>query len=77
MEGIRIDGLFDRLAVNSKYSVYDELSRAGINVSVWQGEGKLHNKIFFIDNKTWIIGSYNPTKNGNEKNDENLLVLEQ
>ena len=37
--------------------------------------GKMHHKVFIIDNKTVITGSYNPTKNGNENNDENILII--
>ena len=35
----------------------------------------MHNKVFVIDNKTVITGSYNPTKNANERNDENILII--
>ena len=36
----------------------------------------IHHKLFIIDNTTIITGSYNPTKNGNTKNDENLIIIE-
>ena len=70
-----MDGIFDKLSAKTKYSVFKELNRTGINVTIWNKEGKLHNKIFIIDNKTWIVGSYNPTNNGNKKYDENLIVI--
>jgi phosphatidylserine/phosphatidylglycerophosphate/cardiolipin synthase-like enzyme len=35
----------------------------------------MHHKVFIIDNKTVITGSYNPTKNANERNDENILII--
>jgi len=35
----------------------------------------MHNKVFIIDNKTTITGSYNPTSAGTNKNDENMLVI--
>lgn len=36
----------------------------------------MHHKTFIIDDDIIITGSYNPTKGANEKNDENLLVIE-
>ncbi len=35
----------------------------------------MHHKVFIIDEKIVITGSYNPTKNANENNDENLLII--
>jgi len=37
--------------------------------------GVLHHKVFVIDNKTVITGSFNPTNNGDKRNDENLLII--
>lgn len=37
--------------------------------------GNIHSKVFIIDGKTVITGSYNPTRNGNEYNDENILII--
>ncbi len=35
-----------------------------------------HNKFCIIDKKRITTGSFNPTKNGNEKNNNNLLIIE-
>ena len=35
----------------------------------------MHHKVFIIDDKIVITGSYNPTKSGTSKNDENVLVI--
>ena len=37
--------------------------------------GIMHHKVFIIDEKTVVTGSMNPTQNGNERNDENILIL--
>jgi len=36
-----------------------------------------HNKIFIIDNKTLITGSFNPTNAANTINNENIIILEE
>ncbi|MBI4016810.1 MAG: hypothetical protein HY363_03905 [Candidatus Aenigmarchaeota archaeon] len=66
--GLRVEGIFDS-SQNSEYSEYNKLKNKSI---VLKG---IHHKVFIIDNTTVITGSYNPTKNGNEKNDENLLII--
>jgi phosphatidylserine/phosphatidylglycerophosphate/cardiolipin synthase-like enzyme len=71
-EGVIVRGFFDK-SQNSKWSVYPELEHKA-DVEVY-GPGVLHNKVFIIDNETVVTGSYNPTNNGNENNDENMLVL--
>ena len=35
----------------------------------------MHNKIFIIDEEIVITGSYNPTRNGDENNNENLVII--
>lgn len=69
---IEVGGIFDA-AQNSAYSEYETLKL--LNVSLEQNNGKLHHKVFIVDKKIVITGSMNPSKNGNEKNDENLLII--
>jgi phosphatidylserine/phosphatidylglycerophosphate/cardiolipin synthase-like enzyme len=38
-------------------------------------EGDVHHKVFVIDGNTVITGSYNPTKSGDSRNDENILII--
>ena len=35
----------------------------------------LHHKVFIIDGKTVVTGSFNPTDNGDKRNDENVLII--
>lgn len=51
-----------------KYSEFDKLK----GVSKVK---KVHHKVFIVDNQTVITGSYNPTKNGDERNDENIIII--
>lgn len=41
----------------------------------WATPGSVHHKVFVIDDRTVITGSYNPTKSGDERNDENILII--
>jgi len=76
-EGIEILGILDNFQnKGSKYSEYKKMLGAGINVSLW-GNSKefLHHKVFIIDGKMVVTGSYNPTRNGDFVNDENMLII--
>lgn len=67
-EGVVVKGILDPR--KDKYSEYEKLR----NVTTIK---KVHHKVFIVDNSTVITGSYNPSKNGNEVNDENILILRQ
>ncbi|MEM4247272.1 MAG: phospholipase D-like domain-containing protein, partial [Candidatus Woesearchaeota archaeon] len=60
---IKVEGIIDK----SEKEALKQLPFAAI--------GSIHHKVFVIDDKTIITGSYNPTRNGNERNDENVLIV--
>lgn len=74
-DGIDIRGIFDSGQSSNKYSQYKRLKEFGINVKKDANKHKLHHKVFIIDNQTVITGSFNPTQSGDEKNDENILII--
>ena len=65
---LQIKGIFDSTQISewSQYKKLKEYSKA---------KKQVHHKVFIIDNQTVITGSYNPTGNGNNNNDENLLII--
>lgn len=72
-----IRGVFDesQLLSQKQYTEYYKMKEAGMDVRIDGNSAKLHHKVFIIDNETVITGSYNPTAGGNERNDENIIVL--
>lgn len=71
-KNITIKGIYDQSQI-SNYSTYNILKNYSI---LDKNLYKMHNKVFIIDNKTIITGSYNPSKNANLFNDENLIIIE-
>jgi len=65
-EEIGVRGVFG--THNSKYSEFEKLEHLSTKTP-------LHHKVFIIDSTTVITGSYNPSKNGNTQNDENVLII--
>ncbi|MBL7169539.1 MAG: lamin tail domain-containing protein [Candidatus Aenigmarchaeota archaeon] len=73
-DDITVKGVFERSGM-SNYSEYQRLKDAGMEVKLDNNKYKLHHKVFIIDNETVVTGSYNPTGSGDEKNDENVLII--
>ena len=48
----------------------------GIEVKTENYAGKMHSKTIIIDDKYSIIGSMNFSNNGEKRNDENMLIIE-
>jgi len=76
--GLDIRGVFETTGATSRYSYYNELVDSGLlNVDIRRdGNGRImHHKVFILDRKTVVFGSYNFTGNANDNNDENILIV--
>lgn len=73
-EGLDIKGIFEKRQV-SKYSKFELLKFQDIDVKTDKNKYNMHHKTFIIDNETVITGSFNPTKNADYRNDENILII--
>ncbi len=74
-DGVEVKGVMDESQI-SQYSAYELLRYQTSNVLLDGNKYKLHHKVFIIDGKTAITGSFNPTKGGDVRNDENLVIIE-
>ena len=74
--GVRVRCLFDYGQSKNKASRDEYLRKIGAQVYYSPNrKGKMHHKVFIIDGKTVITGSYNFSKNAESRNDENILLL--
>ncbi len=75
--GVRVRIIFDYLQSFNQYSVDEKLIENGILIIRKNGfnGGAMHNKFIIIDNKKVLSGSFNYSKNGDENNNENLLLI--
>ena len=74
-QGVDIKGVFEKTRI-SEYSKYHLLEYQGANVIKDKNKYTMHHKVFIIDNRTVITGSFNPSENADKSNDENVLVIE-
>ncbi|MFW6450070.1 MAG: phospholipase D-like domain-containing protein [Nanoarchaeota archaeon] len=71
---VKVKGVCEKTQ-NNKWHEFDKLKNAGLDVKWDNNPANMHHKVFIIDNKTVVTGSMNPSKNGLERNDENVLIL--
>ena len=73
-EGLEIKGVMEK-SQNSKYTKYKLFSNQGMLVLWDKNPSMMHHKVFIIDNKTVVTGSFNPSNNADKSNDENILII--
>jgi len=74
--GVKVRVYLDRSQIESTYSVSRLLVQKGIKVRISTNNYIMHNKFAIIDNRLLLIGSYNWTFSANNRNDENLIVID-
>ena len=72
--GVAVRGVFEKFQ-RSKWCEYEKLFSNDVPVK-WDSNSKnMHHKVFIVDKKIVVTGSFNPTKAGDTKNDENIMVI--
>lgn len=71
---IEIKGVVDNRNANHPASQFAKMN-LHFPVSKHPPPATMHHKVFIIDSKTVITGSWNPTKAASTINDENILVI--
>jgi len=74
--GVDVKIIIDALNASGKYSKHPLLRAGGVEVKTENYAGKMHSKSMIVDDKYTIIGSMNFSNSGNNRNDENLIVIE-
>ena len=74
-EEVKVRIIIDAVANSHPSSPYWQLKRCGVNIQVENWGGKMHMKTAVIDANQVIVGSMNWSNSGNERNDENLVII--
>lgn len=74
-DSIDIKGVFENRGASSKYSKFNVMDYQGMEVIKDKNPAVMHHKVFVIDNKTVVTGSFNPSNNADTRNDENILII--
>ncbi len=73
--GVDVKVILDRSQRSEKYSSADFLAHAGIPALIDAKHAIAHNKAMVIEGRVVITGGFNFTKQAEESNAENLLVI--
>ena len=74
--GVDVEAILDRTMARKRYGTAEYLRLAGMPVWIDSEVAIAHNKLMIIDGIMVITGSFNLTKAAQDRNAENLLVLE-
>ena len=74
-DGVRVRGVIERGQADNSGSDFGELVIAGLDIRLDANQNKMHHKVILIDGELVVTGSYNFSRNAEEKNDENVLIL--
>jgi phosphatidylserine/phosphatidylglycerophosphate/cardiolipin synthase-like enzyme len=73
--GVEVLVIIDALNASNKHSKHQILRNNGILVKTENYAGKMHSKSIIVDDEYTIIGSMNFSYSGENKNDENLILI--
>ncbi|MFN3929353.1 MAG: phospholipase D-like domain-containing protein [Thermoflexus sp.] len=73
--GVEIHGVFETVGADAPASQFRRLRQAGIDVLKDGNPYNMHHKVFVIDRRVVIFGSYNFSRNAAQNNDENFLIV--
>ena len=74
--GVKVRLYLDQDQVDYQYSQSRFLVQRGIKTRISYNNYIMHNKFAVIDNRILLSGSYNWTFSANNRNDENLMVID-
>lgn len=73
--GITVSGVTEKQNAGGKGAKFQELKEAGVDIYLDDNSALMHHKFIVIDDVIVGTGSFNWTKNANEKNNENLIFI--
>lgn len=74
--GLTVAGVMDEEQISSNQGTeFDPFRQAELDVLIDGIDGQMHHKVFIVDEKIVVLGSYNFSRSAEERNDENLLIV--
>jgi phosphatidylserine/phosphatidylglycerophosphate/cardiolipin synthase-like enzyme len=75
-QGLAVQGVFETRQIAAGGDLaWNLLFRAGLDVRQDGNRYNLHSKVFIVDQAAVVLGSYNFSRNAEERNDENVLII--
>jgi phosphatidylserine/phosphatidylglycerophosphate/cardiolipin synthase-like enzyme len=74
--GVAVSGVFERTGSETRFSAFGKFKQAGLDVYQDGNPYAMHHKVFIIDGRTVLFGSFNFSDSADRDNDENLLIVD-
>src|SRR5262249_46909046 len=74
--GLQVRGVFETTGSQTQFSEYGPMKQAALEVYTDGNPYVMHHKVFVVDGRTVIFGSFNFSTNADDDNDENLLIVD-
>jgi phosphatidylserine/phosphatidylglycerophosphate/cardiolipin synthase-like enzyme len=74
--GVPVAGVFEKTGSETRFSEYGAMKQAGLDVYQDGNPYVMHHKVFVVDGKTTVFGSFNFSDGADKDNDENCLIVE-
>lgn len=74
--GVKVSGIFERKGALTRYSEYMKMRLEGMKVKKDCNRFAMHHKVFIIDRRIVVMGSYNFSRGASVSNDENILIID-
>jgi phosphatidylserine/phosphatidylglycerophosphate/cardiolipin synthase-like enzyme len=74
--GVPVVGVFERTGSETRFSEYGRMKAAGLEVYQDGNPYAMHHKVFVLDGRTTVLGSFNFSDGADRDNDENCLIVD-
>jgi phosphatidylserine/phosphatidylglycerophosphate/cardiolipin synthase-like enzyme len=75
-DGLTVAGVMDQEQISSNQGTeFDPFRQAELDVLIDGIDGQMHHKVFIVDGRIVVLGSYNFSRSAEERNDENVIVV--
>lgn len=74
--GVAVAGVFESTGSLTRFSEFGQMSEAGLAVYRDGNPYLMHHKVFILDGRAVIFGSFNFSQSADRENDENCLIVE-
>jgi phosphatidylserine/phosphatidylglycerophosphate/cardiolipin synthase-like enzyme len=74
--GVSIAGVFEKTGSETRFSEFGAMKQSGLEVFQDGNPYVMHHKVFVLDGRTTIVGSFNFSDGADRDNDENCLIVD-
>jgi phosphatidylserine/phosphatidylglycerophosphate/cardiolipin synthase-like enzyme len=74
--GVSVAGVFEKTGSETRFSEFGIMKQAGLDVYQDGNPYVMHHKVFVLDGRTTVFGSFNFSDGADRDNDENALIVD-